>query len=92
MFYATQALLLTKDLSFSKHAANIAAFGQHFASTGIVPVHLHRYLIDAFDFRQAGDYDITIKIPLKQAEKELDKAKEFLKELTMTIQKLGYTV
>ncbi len=77
MFYATQALLLTKDLSFSKHAANIAAFGQHFASTGIVPVHLHRYLIDAFDFRQAGDYDITIKIPLSRQRKNSIKLKSF---------------
>ena len=31
MFGAAEALLLSKELSFSKHSAVIAAFGQHFA-------------------------------------------------------------
>jgi uncharacterized protein (UPF0332 family) len=43
MFYAVQALLFSRDLSFSKHSAVIDAFGREFAKSGIVPVELHRY-------------------------------------------------
>lgn len=34
MFYVAQAFLLGEGLSFSKHSAVIAAFGQQFAKTG----------------------------------------------------------
>lgn len=33
MFYAVQALLLSKNLAFSKHSAVIAAFGKEFIKT-----------------------------------------------------------
>jgi uncharacterized protein (UPF0332 family) len=33
MFYVAQAFLAGEGLSFSKHSAVIAAFGQHFAKT-----------------------------------------------------------
>ena len=47
MFSVAQALLLSKDFSFSKHSAVISAFGQHFAKTGILPRHLHRAFLTA---------------------------------------------
>ena len=50
MFYVAEAFLLGIGLSFSRHAGVIAAFGERFAKTGIVPVELHRYLI--FDATQ----------------------------------------
>ena len=37
MFYLAEALLLGEGLAFSKHAAVIAAFGQHFAKSGRLP-------------------------------------------------------
>ena len=57
MFYIAEAVLLSLGLSFSKHSAVVAAFGQHIVQTGHVPEHLHRYLLDAFDLRMVGDYD-----------------------------------
>lgn len=35
MFYAVEALLLTKKMSFSSHKAVISAFGEQFVKTGI---------------------------------------------------------
>ena len=35
MFYMAEAVLLTKDLSFSKHSGVISAFGQHFVKSEI---------------------------------------------------------
>ncbi len=47
MFAIAQALLLIKDLSFSRHSAVISAFGQHFATPAIIPAEFHRHLIAA---------------------------------------------
>jgi len=39
MFYATEALLLTKGLSLSKHSGVISTFGKEFIKTGIIPLN-----------------------------------------------------
>ncbi|MDI6839555.1 MAG: HEPN domain-containing protein [bacterium] len=54
MFYCAEALLLTKNLSFSKHSAVIAVFGKHFTKTKLLSLNLHSYLLDAFKDRQIG--------------------------------------
>ncbi|MEW6070147.1 MAG: HEPN domain-containing protein [Candidatus Thermoplasmatota archaeon] len=56
MFYTPEAILLTKNLSFSKHSAVISAFGREFIKTKILPQKLREYLVSAFDTRQLGDY------------------------------------
>ena len=56
MFYAAEAVLLSKGLSFSRHSAVIAAFGQHFAREGLFPSELHVNLQSAFRHRNLGDY------------------------------------
>jgi len=78
MFYC--ALLLTKDLSFSKHSAVIAAFGKHFVKTGLVSPALHSYLSNAFKDRQMGDYEAVITISRQQAENHVRNAEEFVRQ------------
>ncbi len=56
MLYSAEAVLLTKDLKFSKHQAVIAAFGKYFAKPEILDKRLHRYLLDAFEERLESDY------------------------------------
>lgn len=56
MFYLAEALLLERGLTFSKHSAVIAMFGQELARSGSVPVEFHRYLIDAQQLRLIADY------------------------------------
>jgi uncharacterized protein (UPF0332 family) len=79
MYYTAEALLLEKGLSFSKHAGVIAAFGQHFAKTGLLPTEFHRYLIEAQDSRNIGDYDTGPGITKEKAEQQLLRAERFLK-------------
>lgn len=43
MFYAAEAVLLKKNLSFSKHKAVVSAFGKEFIKTDVLPSDLHRY-------------------------------------------------
>ena len=78
MFYAAQALLLSKGLSFSKHSAVIAAFGQHFAKPGHLPAEFHRYLIEAHDSRNVGDYDIGPGLGATQAHQHINRATQML--------------
>ena len=68
MFYIAEAFLWKKGLSFSSHAAVIAAFGRELAKPGIVPVEFHRYLIDAQDKRTQADYDIDDDTILTQSD------------------------
>jgi uncharacterized protein (UPF0332 family) len=78
MFYVAQAFLLVDGLTFSKHSGVIAAFGQHFARTGRVPVEFHRHLIEASEQRNTGDYDLEPNLTLADAEKQISRAEQFI--------------
>jgi len=78
MFYTTEALLLSKSLSFSKHSAVIAAFGKEFIKTQIFPQKLRDYLVSAFDLRQLGDYGSPSSVSKDKAQTLIERAKEFL--------------
>ena len=78
MFYAAEALLLEKGLSFSSHSAVIAAFGREFAKTNLLDPKLHRYLLDGQDLRNAGDYDIGPAVTEAQAKEVLGWADEMV--------------
>jgi uncharacterized protein (UPF0332 family) len=78
MFYVAEPFLLNEDLTFSSHAAVISAFGRDFARTGRVPAEFHRYLIDAQDLRNQGDYDIDSAITEAEANQLIAQAEQFL--------------
>lgn len=80
MFYAAEAALLAMGLSFSKHSAVVAAFGRQLANKGLVPRHLHRYLLDAFDLRTIGDYDAPGTIENERAGQVYPRGWPVLKE------------
>lgn len=81
MFYAAEAVLLTKNLSFSSHKGVISAFGEHFVNTGIFPRDMGRELHRAFEKRQLGDYEYTFVISEDEAREILDKSKDFVEEI-----------
>lgn len=79
MFYLAEALLCGKGLTFSKHSAVNAAFGQHFAKTGLLDPRFHRYLIDGEETRIRGDYDTQPPVTEAEAREEIAQAEEFTK-------------
>ena len=85
MFYCAEGLLLTKEMSFSKHSAVISAFGRYFAKTGLFPTTLHFHFLNAFRDRQKGDYEVIKEITKSEADAHIHNAKEFL---TLTIKYL----
>jgi uncharacterized protein (UPF0332 family) len=78
MFYAAQAILLTKGFAFSKHAGVIAAFGQHFVKTGEVPPEYHRHLIQGMELRHVGDYGRSDEISAEQCDEQIRRSQDFL--------------
>jgi uncharacterized protein (UPF0332 family) len=82
MFYAAEALLLTRNLSFSKHKAVISAIGREFIKTDKLPPELHRYISDAFDARQLGDYGPTGCVSAEKARALMGQAKEFVETVS----------
>lgn len=78
MFYLATAVLLTKDLNFSKHKAVVAVFGQQFIKTNIFDHKFHKYLVEAFEQRQIGDYEPLEEITKEIAQKNIERAVEFL--------------
>lgn len=78
MFYVAEAFLEGEGLSFSRHSAVIAAFGQNFARTGRVPPEYHRYLIQAQTLRHAGDYGQMHSVSPEQARQQIEVAAKFI--------------
>jgi uncharacterized protein (UPF0332 family) len=87
MFYTAEALLIEQGLSYNSHSAVIAAFGKTFAKTSLLDSKYHRYLLDAQDTRNVGDYSIgpgvtedQVRDSMKWADEFLKAAENFLKE------------
>ena len=74
-FYVAEALLLSKDMSFSRHGQVIAQYGLHFAKSGILDRRFHRLLDEAFSLRQVADYS-TEPAPEPEKVRELIKGGE----------------
>jgi uncharacterized protein (UPF0332 family) len=91
MFYVAEALLLGRGLSFSKHSAVLAAFGEHLAKPGIVPAQFHKYLLDGEDSRHVGDYDLGPGLSATEAAEQIRRAQEFLDLATRLIGPLSPT-
>lgn len=78
MFYAAEALLASLSLSYSSHGAVIGGFGREFAKTGILDKKFHRWLIDAQDMRNMGDYGVGYSIAMEQSAEVIAWGHEFL--------------
>ena len=78
MFYIAEALLNEKGLRFTKHSGVHSAFGENFAKTNEMDTKFHRWLIDAFDKRLAGDYGVETDIETEVATHMINQAREFL--------------
>lgn len=77
LFYVAEALLLAEGQSFSSHAALIAGYGKTFAKTQRLDPRFHRYLIDAQDIRNLGDYGVGTGVSRSQVTDLLAWADEF---------------
>jgi uncharacterized protein (UPF0332 family) len=78
MFYVASALLANLGQSYSSHSGVISAFGREFAKTGRMDPKYHRWLIDAQDLRNIGDYGVGRQVPKEYTETVCDWAVQFV--------------
>lgn len=90
MFYTAEAVLLTKNLSFSKHSAVIAAFGKEFVKPAILPKKLRECMVSAFDMRQLGDYGAPGSVSEERAQSLIRETKEFIGTIEGYLRRGGY--
>ncbi len=90
MFYTAEAVLLSQELSFSKHSGVISAFGQYFVKPGIFPKELHYWFRTAFDKRNIGDYSSDVSINSKEAKEVLDQAEKFINTIENYLGEKGF--
>lgn len=90
MFYTAEAILLTKDLSFSSHKAIISAFGKEFVKTGLLPQPLHKHLRNAFNLRQMGDYGFLGAVSENKAKVLIEQTKDFINAVEEYLRKERY--
>jgi len=79
LFYTAEALLLSRELSYSSHSAVIASFGKGFAKTGLLHPKFHHYLTESQDRRNIGDYSVLAEVTKEEVLEMLAWAKEFIK-------------
>lgn len=89
MFYAAQAVLLTKGLHYKRHSAVIANFNREFVKPGVFPKEISRMLDKAFDLRKQGDYSI-IPVELEQALAVLKEAAGFVDAVRVFLKNEGF--
>ena len=80
MFYAAEALLLSKGLSYSSHSAVVSAFGREFVKPGLLEPKWHQALHQAFEVRQVGDYEPLEHVSETTARRTLEEAEGFVQE------------
>ncbi|MBI4319787.1 MAG: HEPN domain-containing protein [Chloroflexi bacterium] len=89
MFYCARAVLLAKGLTFSSHRAVVGGFARHLTKTGELPVEMHRWLRQAFDRRQAGDYMPFAALTAGDVEEMQGRAEAFAQQAAAWLQKQG---
>lgn len=90
MFYCAEALLLSKDLKFSKHSAVISFFGREFIKSGLLSEELYGHLLKGFRERQIGDYE-ALNLPILEDSQEICREAEiFLMATEAYLRKIGY--
>jgi len=81
IFYAVNALLITKELYSSKHSGVPAIFNREIIHKGLIERQWGEFFTDMFDRRQKGDYKDFVEFERQDVEEWLKTAEEFIKIL-----------
>ncbi len=81
-FYAMSALLLTKDVSVSKHTHVRSVLHKDFIRPGIIPVKYGLVFDLLFNNRQKGDYSDLVVFQAEEVKDWLPQAREFVEYIS----------
>ncbi len=78
MFYAVNALLITKELYSSKHSGVRSIFNREIINKGLIERQWGEFFTDMFDRRQKGDYKDFVEFERQDIEEWLKTSEEFI--------------
>jgi uncharacterized protein (UPF0332 family) len=78
-FYVVSALLLSRNLSSSKHTGVRSLFSIHFVQQGLFPKELAALYNTLFDSRQESDYEDFFRIDPEEVLQWLSQAERFIR-------------
>lgn len=87
VFHLMQTVLLTKGLTFSKHAGVISGFSEHFIKTGVFPAEFGQAIQGLRKHRETGDYGYQLAIEPEEAAADVKSASEIVQALTEYLQR-----
>lgn len=90
IFFATKALLLTKDVNPQTHSGVKNQFAQHFVKTKDIEPEFNDILKEAKEIREIGDYDEFYSASVEEARSQLENAEKFLQRVKEILQEKGF--
>jgi uncharacterized protein (UPF0332 family) len=87
-FYVVSALLLTKDISTSKHGYLRSLMHREFVKTGLIPKELGKHFDMLFDSRLEGDYADLVRFKADDVSSWLEETEKFVTHAESLIPKL----
>jgi hypothetical protein len=84
-FYAVTALLLSNNLSSSKHSGAMSLFNKHFVKPGIIPVELGKFYSRLFEGRMESDYGDWVELETEITAEDFDLAQRFIDKIAEII-------
>lgn len=87
IFYEVIALLLTKELSFSKHSCVRSLFNKKFIKPGIISEEYGDFYNRMYGFRQRGDYEDFVEFDYEKVKSWFDNTKDFIDSIEQVIRK-----
>ena len=90
VFYAANALLITKKLSSSKHSGVISLFRQHFVKTGLIDPEYSKIYGRMLEGRREGDYELQASWTREEVQTHLGDATRFVMEMERWLKQKGW--
>lgn len=90
MFYATLALLATRQLGSSKHSGVLGLLDREFVKPGLLPRALSRSLRMAFNRRQSWDYGEVAELDPGEITETVAEAKLFVQAIEEFLRENGF--
>jgi uncharacterized protein (UPF0332 family) len=86
-FYAATALLLSEELTFSRHSGVVAGIHRSFVKTGRLGARHGKNLNWLFELRGIGDYGGQVHVAEQDAKQAVRAASEFLEAINVLLEK-----
>jgi uncharacterized protein (UPF0332 family) len=90
VFHSLQAILLTKNMSYSKHSAVLGAFNKEFVFNKVFAKDFYNKIARLFKDRQIGDYEYEKVIDCESSNADVNDAELIINAITEYLHKESY--